>query len=372
MDAAAAPSDISAHTYCISGIQVHVYGLDQLRALLDPPSSSSSPSSRLTSLSILHTLHPRLQTHAYMAPIIRQCLDDHYQPHAATTSGLLGISFDQRNHGAREVSPLANYAFTSPRLPHPHAHEPNPTHAMDMLGIYAGTTLDLGLIIDLLPSYLEFHFNPPSTTAPYIPLPPITQHIALGVSLGGHAAYLAALHLPKITSAIIVIGCPDYPALMLHRLKQCKLLPPTDNTISTRYLPNSFLDLITSTPPSLSSHPQLAGSPLLTRPGIALLDALAGKKLLVLSGKQDRLVPAELASGFVQSVRKGVQQVGRALFGTGAGIREVLFEGVGHEFTEGMAVEVRGFVRERMREVGPVSMGTYGSGGKVNGAVCHL
>ncbi|KAF8458160.1 hypothetical protein BGX38DRAFT_650332 [Terfezia claveryi] len=371
MDAATATTDISAHTYCISGIQVHIYGLDQLRALLAPPSSSSSSSSRLTSLSILHTLHPRLQTHAYMAPIIRQCLADHYQPHTATISGLLGISFDQRNHGTREVSPLANCAFTSPRPPHPHAHEPNPTHAMDMLGIYAGTTLDLGLVIDLLPSYLEFHFNPPSTTpdaaaAPYIPLPPIAQHIALGVSLGGHAAYLAALHLPKITSAIIVIGCPDYPALMLHRLKQCKLLPPTDNTnintISTRYLPNSFLDLITSTSSSLPAHPQLAGSPLLTRFGEELLDALEGKKLLVLSGKQDRLVPAELASGFVQSVRKEVQQVGGALFGTGAGIREVLFEGAGHEFTEGMVVEVRGFVRERMREVGgPVS---YGSGGR--------
>ena len=371
-------AEISVHTYCIAGIQVHIYGLNQLRALLDPNSSC------LTSLSILHTLHPRLQTHAYMAPIIRKCLSDHYYPGGSTntanaiTSGLLGVSFDQRNHGTREVSPLANYTFTSPRPPHPHAHDPNPTHAMDMLGIYAGTTLDLGLIIDLLPSYLEFHYNPPSSTAaaPYISLPQITQHIALGVSLGGHAAYLAALHLPKITSAIAVIGCPDYPALMLHRLKQCKLLPTTNgntntNTVSTRYLPNSFLDLTSSTPIS-------SPSPLLASPHAEeLLDALAGKKLLVLSGKQDTLVPAELASGFVQNVKREVTQVGGALFGTGAGIREVLFEGVGHEFTEEMAEEVRGFVRERMGEVagkggkaGYTGMNGFGGyAGKVDGGI---
>lgn len=344
-------ADISVHTYCISGIQVHIYGLDQLRPLL-------SPSPCLASLAVLHTLHPRLQTHAYMAPIIRHCLADHYHlPGATPTSGLLAISFDQRNHGTREVSPLANLAFSSPPPPHPLAHQPNPTHAMDMLGIYAGTTLDLGLIIDLLPSYLEFHYNPPSAAPDaHIPLPPITQQIALGVSLGGHAAYLAALHLPKITSAIIVIGCPDYPALMLHRLKQCKLVPRSADadTISTPYLPRSFIDL-TSTEHSSSlppPHPQATSSPLLTSPHVVSVDPLVGKKLLVLSGREDKLVPAELARGFVEGVRREAESVGGELFGTGAGIREVVFEGVGHEFTEGMAEEVRAFVGERVREAG--------------------
>ena len=106
-----------------------------------------------------------------------------------------------------------------------------------------------------------------------------------------------------------------------------------------------------------------------------------GKKLLVLGGKADTLVPAALASGFVQSVRREVTQVGGALFGTGAGIREVLYEGVGHEFTEAMVEEVRGFVRERVREVegkgsrkgGYGGSGyTYQYGGKVNGESSHL
>ena len=75
-----------------------------------------------------------------------------------------------------------------------------------------------------------------------------------------------------------------------------------------------------------------------------------GKKLLVLSGKEDKLVPAELARGFVERVRREVVHVGGVLFGTGAAIREVVFDGVGHEFSEGMVQEVRGFVRERVKE----------------------
>ncbi|KAF8427000.1 hypothetical protein EV426DRAFT_530095 [Tirmania nivea] len=322
---------VSRHTYCISSIQVHIYGLDQLRPLL----AAGTP----PPLAVLHTLHPRLETHAYMSPIIRQCLADHYSAAPPPRAGLLAISFDQRNHGTREVSSAANLAFTSPPPPHPHAHEPNPTHAMDMLGVYAGTTLDLGLIMDLLPSYLEFHYNPPAAAR---------GQIALGVSLGGHAAYLAALHLPKITSAVVVIGCPDYPALMRHRLRQCKLVPrDAAAASSTRYLPESFRDLISTPHP-----PPVASSPLLTSPHVTPLDTLAGKKLLVLSGREDKVVPAELARGFVERVRRAVEEVGGVLFGTGAGIREVVFEGVGHEFTEGMAREVREFVRERVQEAG--------------------
>jgi len=343
--------EISQHTYCISGIQVHIFGLDQLRPLL----TASPP---LACLTVLHTLHPRLRDHTSMAPIIRQCLAAHYPPApSAPTSGLLGISFDQRNHGTRSVSPLANLAFSSPPPPHPSAHEPNPAHALDMLGIYAGTALDLGFIIDLLPSYLELHYNPPGTppneTHPLLLPPPITHHIALGVSLGGHAAYLAALYLPKITAAIIVIGCPDYPALMLHRLKQSKLLPPSatlSDAIASRYLPESFINLISTTPhPPLTSSPILT-SPVLTSPHVAPLRPLMGKKLLVLSGKEDKLVPAELARGFVERVRREVVHVGGVFFGTGAAIREVVFDGVGHEFSEGMVQEVRGFVRERVKE----------------------
>ena len=322
-------SEISVHTYCISGIPVHIYGLDQLLPLLLLPTCRPS-------LAVLHTLHPRLDTHSVMSPIIRQCLAEHYFPASTsasppTTTGLLGISFDQRNHGCRETTPLANLAFTSPPPPHPRAHEPNPTHALDMLGIYAGTTLDLGLIIDFLPSYLEFHYNPPTPRAAaaadtdntaYIPVPPITEHIALGVSLGGHAAHLAVLHLPKITSAVVVIGCPDYPALLLQRLKQCKI------TGVPGYLPREFMHLISAQHPTpLPPQPPITSSPLLTSPHVSPVELLAGKKILVLGGKKDRLVPPELGRAFIEGVRREAEQVGGELYGTGTGIREVLFEG---------------------------------------------
>ena len=230
---------------------------------------------------------------------------------------------------------------------------------MDMLGIYAGTTADLGLLIDLLPGYLEFHYNPPPPPLPppaigvpttetqgaYIPIPTITSNIALGISLGGHAAYLAALHLDKVTSAIPIIACADYPALISNRLKQSKLVPVVSASSSSNtpsaWMPSSFLNLL------LNSQSR-AQSPLLTSPHNTPLGALKGKKLLILSGGADKLVPPEHSRGFIESLRREIDQ--GELKGTKAAVREVVYDGVGHEFTLEMAEEVRRFVRDRVVE----------------------
>jgi len=66
--------------------------------------------------------------------------------------------------------------------------------------ILQGSVVDLSLLIDHLESYI---FHSRST-------PIIHEHLVLGVSLGGHGAWQALFNEPRITSAVVVIGCPDY------------------------------------------------------------------------------------------------------------------------------------------------------------------
>jgi pimeloyl-ACP methyl ester carboxylesterase len=55
-------------------------------------------------------------------------------------------------------------------------------------------------LIDHLGSYI---FHGPEA-------PSIDQHLVLGVSLGGHAAWQVLFNEPRVTAAVVIIGCPDY------------------------------------------------------------------------------------------------------------------------------------------------------------------
>jgi pimeloyl-ACP methyl ester carboxylesterase len=55
-------------------------------------------------------------------------------------------------------------------------------------------------LIDHLGSYI---FNGPDG-------PSIDQHLVLGVSLGGHAAWQVLFNEPRVAAAVVIIGCPDY------------------------------------------------------------------------------------------------------------------------------------------------------------------
>jgi dienelactone hydrolase len=66
--------------------------------------------------------------------------------------------------------------------------------------IFHGTATDTSLLIDHLPSYV---FNA-------VESPPIKQHLVLGISLGGHAAWQVLFADPRVTAGVVIIGCPDY------------------------------------------------------------------------------------------------------------------------------------------------------------------
>ncbi len=68
-----------------------------------------------------------------------------------------------------------------------------------MFGIVAGTAADTTVLIDALPGYLfpDGHVQ-------------VTRHLVLGVSLGGHSAWQLMFAEPRVTAAVLVVGCCDY------------------------------------------------------------------------------------------------------------------------------------------------------------------
>ena len=111
-----APRAISQETHCIAGILTTVYGLAELNK-------------EIKEVACLWLLHPRLQTQSCMAPIAASTIhawNDRQRKNKTKKTNLIAISFDQRNHGTREVDNMANEAWRSG----------NERHAQDMFASY--------------------------------------------------------------------------------------------------------------------------------------------------------------------------------------------------------------------------------------------
>ena len=117
---AAYPDDlkhVSSKTLNVAGLLVTVYGLDEL-------------STEAKTLTCLWLLHPRLCDQSYMEPIassaITTCNVELHTSGHIVSGGLIAVSFDQRNHGSREISKTANNDWIGG----------NETHAQDMFAGY--------------------------------------------------------------------------------------------------------------------------------------------------------------------------------------------------------------------------------------------
>jgi pimeloyl-ACP methyl ester carboxylesterase len=311
---------ISSHTFTIAGILVTVHGLSGI------PSSASQIAS-------LWLLHPRLQTRETMAPIAGRIISAwnariHAGKAGKSPKGLIAVSFDQRNHGSREVDKLHNQAW----------REGNPRHAQDMFSCYHGTATDTSHLIDHLESYV---FTAPDG-------PKITEHMALGISLGGHATWHCLLSDPRITAGVVGIGCPDYTRLMTDRARLSKLQTYTDSDpagakfLGSPDFPQALQDAIAQydpaglllpgyfSPTGSEAPPQKAT---LDRFRILARERLHGKKILNLSGKVDKLVPYAAGEPFVKVLKQVIDE-DQSL---DIGFEDVLFDGVGHAFPPEMA-----------------------------------
>ena len=111
------PLPVSKKTFCIAGIITTVYGLEELDA-------------RVQGVACLWLLHPRLQTQECMAPVAASTIhawrEAKQKPKKEKALGLICVSFDQRNHGSREVDAVSNGTW----------RDGNKTHAQDMFSSY--------------------------------------------------------------------------------------------------------------------------------------------------------------------------------------------------------------------------------------------
>ncbi|KAG8169497.1 hypothetical protein KVR01_000242 [Diaporthe batatas] len=315
------PPAVSVKTLAVTGIMVDVYGLDEL------PSG-------LTHVSVLWLHNPRLGTKARMAPMAHRAVGEYNatkQP--SSTRGLIAAAFDQRNHGTREVHPLANQSWK----------KDNPYHAQDMVGIISGTVVDTSLLIDALPAYLFLES---------CPSPPVfDQHVCLGVSLGGHSTWQALFAEPRITAGVSIIGCPDFQLLMKDRARLSKL-PTYDRSaagagfLGSRDFPPGLVAQCARFDPKgilfgageVAEAPDAAEQARL-RP---ILDArVRGKKLLMCTGGDDKLVPWRCSEPFTRFFTGAADGWYKD---SGLVADNRVYAGVGHECSPGMVVDAVRFV----------------------------
>ncbi|KAK5049344.1 hypothetical protein LTR84_004273 [Exophiala bonariae] len=332
------PEPISAVEVHIAGILVTVFGLSEL-----PPASESA------SVSALWLLHPRLQTKACMAPFAAHLITEwntHRSNNISGTKsrGLIAISFDQRNHGSRLASPLANEAWRGG----------NENHALDMYSSYAGTAQDTSLLLDYLPGYIF----PDSTRT-------IDHNVVLGISLGGHAAWHVIAHDPRFSAAIPVIGCPDYARLMADRARLSKrkhwLESQGRKFLGSPDFPPSLIQSLRRTDPAafISSHLRdtpteqafLSTSSLTADDRAALAPVMArcfgNKRILVLSGGDDKLVSYAHSKPFLDWLKRSSAE-GGWFNGGDLHLEDHVFDGVGHEVPASMVEKMVVFVNETL------------------------
>ena len=192
------------------------------------------------------------------------------------------------------------------------------------------------------------------------------NNLVLGVSLGGHAAWLCLLHDPRITTAVVIIGCPDYVRLMSDRARLSKLAtwvnsnPPGSSFLGSTDFPKDlieaaekydpaglFLGKIVSRDddvceriPTASEQKRLL--PLMKR-------CLQGKRILNLAGGADPLVPYRCGEPFLRWLKTATASNGWFSEG-GVVFEDIVFDGVNHSMSPEMVQEAHRFVIEALEQ----------------------
>ncbi|THV02766.1 alpha/beta-hydrolase [Dendrothele bispora CBS 962.96] len=218
------------------------------------------------------------------------------------TQELVIVSFDHRNHGHRCTDPKANMGWSKDES------KCNPRHAIDMYSIQSGTSRDVSFLIDFLPA----HLYPLGQRT-------IVQWGVAGISLGGHSAWLSLCQEPRVTVGIPIIGCPDYLTLMTARAEKFGI-----SLEGSEYLPDSLLDFIRGNDPASTAYREMDPN----------RNPFFGKKVLVLSGGNDPLVPWNASEEFVKGLVVGDKGVKKRM----------VQDGAGHEFTPEMLEEMAKFL----------------------------
>ncbi|TQS36829.1 hypothetical protein Golomagni_02714 [Golovinomyces magnicellulatus] len=310
---------ISSDTFHIAGINTVVYGLDAV------PKTSRT-------VSCLWLLHPRLQTKEAMARVASSCISNWNSQSLSVETGLIAVSFDQRNHGSRQDDPSANLSW----------RKGNERHAIDMFSIYHGTAVDTSLLIDHLGSYI---FQEPDS-------PNIDHHLVLGVSLGGHSAWQVLLNDARVYSGVVIIGCPDYTSLMSDRAQRSGRESAGPNFLGSPDFPKSLMEVVQKRDPRGIffgfQEVTLDQSDADRKKFRDILDSkLRNKRILLCSGKNDNLVPYRCAEAFLAFLKNASTE----WYSDGnLHIQDKIYPGIGHTFSDDMLRDTVQFVTDTLNK----------------------
>ncbi|KAI5359552.1 putative alpha/beta hydrolase-1 [Septoria linicola] len=325
---------VSWQRYNVAGILVTVYGQEELPQHPD----------EIVACWLMHGRGDTQDSMAYTAAALLDAWNSKRKNHSQ--KGLICVCFDQRNHGSRMVDNLANISWK----------QGNPTHGPDMFNLYVATAHDLSLLITQLPMYLPFKIH---------------DHICGGVSLGGHATWVALMSEPRISAGMVVIGCPDYVRLMTDRAIRSKVPsaissdPPGQDFLGSSYFPQSLLGAIEQYDPAgmlMGELDVVTGEDHLHTPSEREVKALrpvlertlAGKKIICLSGGKDKLVPHAQGKVFLDWLRRGIKEGGWAA-DQGIKLEDILDPGAGHEFSALMRKEAQRWICDLLSDEDRIS-----------------
>lgn len=329
MDATAATLVHKVTLPHVAGMPVHLHFL-AANTTTAPAAGLAALAAEGRPLAVAFLLHGRLgdceALDSTAAALVQRCagVDDTRQ-----RRNLVVVTLDHRNHGHRRVRDLAKFVLPAHTCTPPSSHTHslvcvlcseswragNETHAQDMFSIQYGTAQDVSLLISLLPAYLPAALR-------------VELWACVGVSLGGHSAWLALLHDPRITVGVPIIGCCDYLCLMRNRVQGMLAKPTSDpddvaeaREEEERYLPEALKRVLRQLDAGGMGEPAV--------------ERLKGRKLLVLCGADDRLVPYHCSQPFIERL----QQAMAATSDLGGLCEVVVEEGKGHELTDTMVIK---------------------------------
>ncbi|KAL2171000.1 hypothetical protein VTG60DRAFT_4015 [Thermothelomyces hinnuleus] len=358
-----APS-VSRTTVQMAGLLVDVYGLAEL-----PPAA--------TRVSCLWLHHPRTRSKEHMADIAARCIgawNARRQRHSENdddgsggggggsgggageqrqTRGLIALAYDQRNHGTRKVDERANGSW----------REGNPMHAVDMFGVVQGMVADQRGLLDLVEGYLFAGDGGKRK---------IDQHLALGVSLGGHSVWQLMFAEPRVTAGVVIVGCPDYMNLLSDRARLSKLstytaddggasflgskdFPPSLVDACKKFDPKAIFFGTDPVPDITEASSKYHGTALQI-----MRERVRGKSFLLCSGGEDKLVPYRCSKPFVD----WFSQAGRSWFreeDLSLSVSDKVYPGIGHEFSSDMIRDSVQFVVDTVASV-DLRSSTHGQG----------
>ncbi|WVQ73062.1 hypothetical protein IAR50_002625 [Cryptococcus sp. DSM 104548] len=237
----------------VVGLGVNVYGLKEAEGQQKP-------------LTVMVAAHGRMNSQKNMKYFAQAVLGEIAKKgETHKKRSLIVVTLDQRNHGERIVDRNANLAFGQ-----------NPRHLIDMAATIQGGVHDIQLLMDFLPAYLFPHGELT-----------VEEWVITGISLGGHVTWKLLHDDPRVRIGIPIIGLP-FESLPKY--------------LGARAINNGLSWGPPTYPPSLQRIIEPYRDPVLEQ------KAYAGKKILTMHGKEDKLVPFAKGEEDIKQIEKWTEE----------------------------------------------------------------